>query len=82
MNKQTISKILDILAMIAIFVVFILYLFFKTKPIYVTIELLGVGIIKMLASMLRASYYEKENENLRKERDFLIEKSAGLEMEI
>ncbi len=82
MNKLIISKFLDTLSLIAMVVIFALYLFQKPSVILLSIYLILVALIKMGASMMRASYYSKLYNEIKQERDILKEQNTYLENEI
>jgi uncharacterized protein (DUF58 family) len=82
MNKLTISKLLDTLALIAMLVIFAVYLFQKPSVILLSIYLILVALVKMGASMMRASYYSKLYNEVKQERDILKEQNEYLENEI
>jgi hypothetical protein len=71
MKITTISKFLDYLAGLALLVVFAWYLFAKPEPQYITLSLLGVCVLKLISSILKANFYEKEYKELREENEFL-----------
>jgi hypothetical protein len=82
MNKLTISKLLDTLALVAMLVIFAVYLFQKPSVILLSIYLILVALVKMGASMMRASYYSKLYNEVKQERDILKEQNEYLENEI
>lgn len=82
MNKLTISKFLDTLALVALLVIFAVYLFQKPSVILLSIYLILVALVKMGASMMRASYYSKLYNEVKQERDILKEQNEYLENEI
>lgn len=67
MNMLTLSKILDTLSLIAIVAVVALYLFLKLTFIPLACMLMGVCIIKMIAQMLKAKFFEKKYNELARE---------------
>ena len=82
MNKLNISKVLDILSMIAIVAVFAVYIFKKPPFEIIAMCLILIAVLKMGASMLKASYFSAEYFELEKENDILKEKISYLENEI
>lgn len=64
MKTLTIAKILDYISMIGVVVMVFIYFFLKVKFPVMAISLLLICIIKMLGSMLRANFYQKENKTL------------------
>lgn len=72
MKAVKIAKLLDVLSYIAMLGVVIYYFFVKFEKIeYLILLLLGVCIIKMIASTLKASYYEKHYKQLEEDNEFL-----------
>lgn len=72
MKAVKIAKLLDVLSYIAMLCVVIYYFFVKFEKIeYLILSLLGVCIIKMIASTLKASYYEKHYKQLEEDNEFL-----------
>lgn len=79
MNKLNISKVLDVLSMIAIVIVFGLYIFKKADFIVISVALIIIALIKMLASMLKASFYSTLYNDVKQENEIFKEKIAYLE---
>ena len=79
MNKLSLSKILDILAMIAIVVIFAVYIFKKPAFEITAISLIVIAILKMVASMLKASYFGRLYNETKQENDILKTKIEYLE---
>lgn len=72
MKAVKIAKLLDVFSYIAMLGVVIYYFFVKFEKIeYLILSLLGVCIIKMIASTLKASYYEKHYKQLEEDNEFL-----------
>lgn len=68
--------------MVLIVVVFALYLFKKVQFEILSVMLICIAMIKMGASMLKASYYRQQCEEMEQERDILREKAVCLEEEL
>jgi hypothetical protein len=64
MKTLTIAKILDYISMLGILVMVFLYFFLKVKFPIMAIALLVICIVKMLGSMMRANFYQKDNQRL------------------
>ncbi len=79
MNKLNISKVLDVISMIAIVVVFGLYIFKKADFMIISMALITIALIKMSASMLKASFYSTLYNDVKQENEIFKEKIAYLE---
>jgi uncharacterized membrane protein len=69
MKTLTIAKILDYISMLGILVMVFLYFFLKVKFPIMAIALLVICIVKMLGSMMRANFYQKDNQRLHDENE-------------
>lgn len=66
-----ISKILDFLSYIGILIIIGFYIFNKPTLEVSLIMLLAVAIIRMIASVLKANFYEKGYNKLKEDNEFL-----------
>jgi hypothetical protein len=69
MKTLTITKILDYISMLGILVMVFLYFFLKVTFPVMAIALLVICIVKMLGSMMRANFYQKDNQRLHDENE-------------
>ncbi|MGP1515277.1 MAG: hypothetical protein ACTTJH_04900 [Bacteroidales bacterium] len=82
MNKLKISKVLDTLALVSIVLIFALYIFRKPSFDILSVCLISIAILKVGASMLKATYFSNLCREVEKERDIFKEKITYLENEI
>lgn len=71
MNMVKISKLLDFLSYIGILIIIGFYIFNKPTLEVSLIMLLAVAIIRMIASVLKANFYEKGYHRLKEDNEFL-----------
>lgn len=72
MKAVKISKLLNALSYIGLFGVIVYYFFVKFERVeYMAFALLGVCILKMLSSSLKASFFEKEYTKLKDDNEFM-----------
>lgn len=81
MNAIRISKLLDFISYICIIAMIGLYVFNRPSIEITLIILLGIALIRMLSSNLKANYYSKFYKNLNDENDILRDKIERLENE-
>ncbi|MDD2530253.1 MAG: hypothetical protein PHN41_03395 [Bacteroidales bacterium] len=82
MNTIKVSKLLDIISYIGIIGIIGYYIFQKPSSEIILTCLLGVCILRMIGSTLKANYYQKYHKDLTQENEFLqkrIEELKNLE---
>ncbi len=82
MNILKVSKLLDGVALVAIVVVLAVYLFKHLGFVPLACMLMGVCIIKMIAQMLKAKYYQNKYFEMQQEHELYKAKSERLEQEL
>jgi hypothetical protein len=85
MNKIKISKFLDILSYIGILALIGYYIFAKPTSEIILTCLLGVCIIRMISSSLKANFYQTHYTKLKEDNEFMerhIEELKNKEKEI
>lgn len=82
MNTLKVSKLLDGIALVAIVIILAVYLFMHLSFVPLACMLMGVCIIKMIAQMLKANFYQSKYKEIEQEHYLYKAKSESLEKEL
>ncbi|HBN04187.1 MAG TPA: hypothetical protein DD434_00150 [Bacteroidales bacterium] len=81
MNAIKVSKLLDLLSYLGIIGIIGYYIFLKPSSEITLTLLLGVCILRMVGSTLKANYYQKFHKDLTEENEFLKSRIEELRKE-
>lgn len=81
MNEIKVSKLLDILSYLGIIAIIGYYIFLKPSSEIILTCLLGVCILRMIGSTIKANYYQKFHKDLTEENEFLKSRIEELRKE-
>lgn len=77
MNAVKISKVIDVVVYLAIIVLIALKFFSNISPQTITLSLLIICFVKLIGTMGKSNFYEKEYKRLKDENDFLMTSRKG-----